>query len=258
MQAAPVSQVQPAFGAQSASAARAAESDGFDFWDFLDIINPLQHLPVISQVYRAITGDEIDPTARLIGGGLYGLGLLGTGWIGLAAQAVDVAVEEATGDDIAGHLIELAFGGDGESGETATADGGAAAGAGAGDDADSAAILAATRPPTVVVRSDPLVEESTQPLLASAAATDAAAAPGLPGPVISPATGQALLLAAQSDDPALSEAVNRMLPRGQVRPDRVTDMGGGLFGYRLDDARIQVGRGVARDPLTGRLSTARG
>ena len=33
--------------------------DGFTLGDFLDIINPLQHIPVVSTVYRAITGDKI-------------------------------------------------------------------------------------------------------------------------------------------------------------------------------------------------------
>ncbi len=47
--------------------ARTASSDSdpdskFSFDDFLDIINPLQHLPVISTIYRAITHDTINPS----------------------------------------------------------------------------------------------------------------------------------------------------------------------------------------------------
>lgn len=42
--------------------------DGLNFWDFLDIINPLQHIPVISTIYRQITGDEIGAAAKVIGG----------------------------------------------------------------------------------------------------------------------------------------------------------------------------------------------
>ena len=34
--------------------------DGFTFADFLDIINPLQHIPVLSTLYRHLTGDTID------------------------------------------------------------------------------------------------------------------------------------------------------------------------------------------------------
>ena len=33
--------------------------DGFTFLDFLDVINPLQHIPIISSVYRSITNDSI-------------------------------------------------------------------------------------------------------------------------------------------------------------------------------------------------------
>ncbi|MDP6473864.1 MAG: hypothetical protein QF894_03030 [Alphaproteobacteria bacterium] len=34
-------------------------ADGFGFDDFLDLINPLQHIPIISTIYREITGDTI-------------------------------------------------------------------------------------------------------------------------------------------------------------------------------------------------------
>ena len=46
----------------------------FSFGDFLDIINPLQHIPIISSFYREITGDEISPHARVIGDTLFAMG----------------------------------------------------------------------------------------------------------------------------------------------------------------------------------------
>jgi hypothetical protein len=73
--------------------------DGFTFSDFLDIINPLQHIPVVSTVYRAITGDRIDPGARIAGGGLFG------GPIGLVASMISGMVEEATGKDPGEHAL---------------------------------------------------------------------------------------------------------------------------------------------------------
>ena len=73
--------------------------DGFTFSDFLDIINPLQHIPIVSTVYRAITGDKIDPGARLAGGGLFG------GPIGLAASVVSGIIEETTGKDPGEHAL---------------------------------------------------------------------------------------------------------------------------------------------------------
>ena len=39
--------------------------DGFGFDDVLDAINPLQHIPIVSTIYRAITGDKIDVAPRL-------------------------------------------------------------------------------------------------------------------------------------------------------------------------------------------------
>ncbi len=44
--------------------------DGFTFADLIDIVNPLQHIPVIGTIYRRITGDTLDPGARLAGGAL--------------------------------------------------------------------------------------------------------------------------------------------------------------------------------------------
>lgn len=75
--------------------------DGLTFWDFLDIINPLQHIPVISTFYRSITGDEIDPAAKIAGGALYG------GPIGAIASLIDVAVEHGTGKDIGEHALAM-------------------------------------------------------------------------------------------------------------------------------------------------------
>ena len=68
--------------------------DGLTFADLLDIINPLQHIPIVSTIYRALTGDEISPAARIAGGALFG------GPIGFAVAIVNAAVEAATGEDI--------------------------------------------------------------------------------------------------------------------------------------------------------------
>lgn len=73
--------------------------DGFSFGDLIDIINPLQHIPIVSTVYRAITGDEIGAGPRLIGGALLG------GVAGFAAAAVGAVVEGGTGKDVGGHML---------------------------------------------------------------------------------------------------------------------------------------------------------
>lgn len=74
-------------------------NDGFSFWDLVDIINPLQHIPVISTLYRKITGDTLDALPRLAGGALFG------GIAGAVSAAVNVIVNEATGRDIGAHVL---------------------------------------------------------------------------------------------------------------------------------------------------------
>ncbi len=75
--------------------------DGFTFGDFVDLINPLQHLPVVSTIYRALTGDEISPGARIVGDTLFG------GIPGLIGSVINTAVEEFTGKDLGEHAIAL-------------------------------------------------------------------------------------------------------------------------------------------------------
>lgn len=78
-----------------------ANDDEPSFWDVLDVINPLQHIPVISNLYREMTGDQIGVGARLVGGTLFG------GPLGLIASAVDCVIEESTGQDTGGHVLAL-------------------------------------------------------------------------------------------------------------------------------------------------------
>ena len=88
----------------------AAGADGAGFFaTLLDIINPLQHIPLVSSLYREITGDEISPAARIVGGGLFG------GPIGLASASANAIFEQASGDDILGHALAM-FSDDGDPG----------------------------------------------------------------------------------------------------------------------------------------------
>jgi len=93
--------------ARAATAPRHAlfGDDGFDFDDFLDIINPLQHIPIISTIYRAVSGDTIATGPRLAGGALFG------GVFGFMSAAVDAAIEDSTGHDIGDHVVVALFGG---------------------------------------------------------------------------------------------------------------------------------------------------
>ena len=82
------------------------------FGTLLDIINPLQHIPVVSNVYRAATGDSLSSAGRIIGGGLFG------GPIGLLAGIGGSIVAETTGRDVGEHLLAALGGKGGAAGST--------------------------------------------------------------------------------------------------------------------------------------------
>jgi hypothetical protein len=79
----------------------------FSFGDFLDIINPLQHIPVVSTLYRMFTGDQIGSLPRLLGGALYGR-LMGIP--SLVSSVVNAVVGIATGKDIGEHVFAFLSG----------------------------------------------------------------------------------------------------------------------------------------------------
>lgn len=85
----------------TATAGGEAADEDYSFWDLLDVINPLQHIPVVSTIYRELTGDEIRAPAKLAGGALFG------GVIGLAASAMDVILKEVSGRDAGEHVVAL-------------------------------------------------------------------------------------------------------------------------------------------------------
>ncbi len=98
------------------TAAPATDNDDttVSFGDFLDMINPLQHIPVISAGYRSITGDTISPFARIAGDTLYA-GILGVASAGIAA--VGAIADEAfaannEGTGMVGTVYAACFGDD--------------------------------------------------------------------------------------------------------------------------------------------------
>ncbi len=86
----------------------------FGFKDFLDVINPLQHIPIVSTIYRAITGDEIGPAPRAIGGALYG------GPVGVLAALGNNIMEAETGSDLGETAIAMLTDSDAPGGRTGT------------------------------------------------------------------------------------------------------------------------------------------
>lgn len=78
------------------------KTDQVGFLDFLDIINPLQHIPVVSMIYRGMTGDTMKPVSEIVGGVLFG------GALGAAMSTVSAVIKSETGKDTATALMETA------------------------------------------------------------------------------------------------------------------------------------------------------
>ena len=95
-----------AFQALRDRQAKGESTNSMSFGDLIDTINPLQHIPFVSSIYRDLTGDQISNQARIAGGALYG------GVIGFAASMLNSAVDLATGEDIGGHVLASLFGND--------------------------------------------------------------------------------------------------------------------------------------------------
>lgn len=78
--------------------------DGKFGWDdFVDIINPLQHIPVVAQVYRAVTGDQAYALSNFIGA-------LPFGPISVASAIVDTFIRSQTGRDSGTDLAAAVLG----------------------------------------------------------------------------------------------------------------------------------------------------
>lgn len=81
------------------------DDDGPSFKDMLDTINPLQHIPIISNIYQSLTGDSKPSTGSQIAGGtLFG------GALGLLGSIINSIVEGETGTDIGGNIMSALTG----------------------------------------------------------------------------------------------------------------------------------------------------
>jgi len=83
--------VTPGAAATNGAAASSDSDDSFTFHDLLDVVNPLQHLPIVSTLYRHFTGEQIKTLPKIAGDALYG------GWMGFASSVADTVFEKVTG-----------------------------------------------------------------------------------------------------------------------------------------------------------------
>jgi hypothetical protein len=84
----------------------AGNSEAFGFGDLVDMVNPLHHLPLVGHIYREVTGDQIKPISKIIGGGAFG------GAVGAVSGIVDTIVTHETGNSLAGNAVSLITKGD--------------------------------------------------------------------------------------------------------------------------------------------------
>lgn len=80
------------------------ETGTFSWRDIVDALNPLQHIPVISTIYRKLTGDQMGYASRIAGDTLFG-GVVGSLISSLVSSIVNVFVDSTTGKDIGEHLV---------------------------------------------------------------------------------------------------------------------------------------------------------
>ncbi len=88
-----------AVGAVGAASATQAprKSGGMSFGEFLSCLNPLQYVPVVGTIYRAVTGDTIPAPVRAVGALVFS-GLT-SGPVGIGISLGVGAVERAVGFD---------------------------------------------------------------------------------------------------------------------------------------------------------------
>ena len=152
------------FGGGGSSAP--AEGD-FGFDDFLDIINPLQHIPIVSTLYREITGDEISAPARMFGGTLFG------GPSGFVSAMFNTVFDEVAGRDLGSSVMALFRGDDAADPQIAQPAEGALTGAALTE--DQAKALAAV--PLITASGSPLAPTALSSAAPQAAPQREATAP---------------------------------------------------------------------------------
>ncbi len=94
---APAAPPGPAAATPAATPASSDGSDGPSFHDVLSALNPLQYLPVVGTIYRAVTGDTIPEGLRVAGS--FVVSALTGGPLGLAINAAATAAEKLVGID---------------------------------------------------------------------------------------------------------------------------------------------------------------
>lgn len=76
-----------------------AQGDHFSFSDALDVVNPLQHIPVMSYYYQQWTGDNIGYVPQVIGSTLFG------GALGAITAFADIGAARYLGESPTSYVL---------------------------------------------------------------------------------------------------------------------------------------------------------
>jgi len=174
-------------GAETLAADAGGGTLGFD--DLIDLINPLQHIPVISTLYRAVTGDQIQAPVKVAGGALFG------GPVGFVAALANAFIDEAAGRDVGEMALAALIGEDSNGGTQVAA-------------AQEPAPPDTANPPTPTADAEAAAPAATR-------AAEPAAANGE-----TPLTGQAALRAFAADLRALADGAANKAEAEQGRTSR--------------------------------------
>ena len=175
----------PANVAATATAAKTnthtwKDGGSFGFHDVIDTLNPLQHIPVVSTVYRWLTGDNPGNVAEVVGDGIY------VGPVGIGVGFMSIALKEETGKGPGEMAMAMIAGPDTSESKVASAGAGATATPATPSQPTAAAVAAAPASapaslPPPPVAGIPLTSVMGAPLPPSrppaAAASGAAATP---------------------------------------------------------------------------------
>lgn len=174
------------------------DDDGYTFDDLLDVVNPLQHFPIVSTLYRHYAHDSIKPLPKIAGDALYG------GWPGLVGSLADFAFEKITGKNFGDTVLAMVTGDDDKT--TAVAANVSPASAKANVAATTAA-SPTTKPPIVAATS--AAAPTPKPLIVADATAPAPIQSTTASSVAKPATGAPLPLnnsPSSNTIPTLTEA----------------------------------------------------
>jgi hypothetical protein len=218
------------------------------FSDVLSTLNPLQYIPIVGSIYRAVTGDTVSPAAQVVVGTLLG------GPIGLIASAADAILQQATGKDLGDRVVAM-FTPDSSTPNTTpaatqyaantatTAETGSTA---PSSGASGTAATAATPIPTASLAT-PAAAAPTSAAAPPSAAPPPAATWG-PAPLAQPPAAPAATTptTAVAAPPASSAPMSAFMapPTGAAKPSTTPATGKTGTGWTLADYRMFAGHGM--------------